>query len=402
MQQGSAQLQHADEAKQNNKSIWALSWMCFFWGVASVMVFTLLPTFLTDELHASKTHIGFIEGFAIFLAFAAKVFSGVVSDYSQTRKPIIMIGTFMSIVIKSMFAMSSSIWWIFSARAIDRLSKGIRSAPTDALIADLSPEKKEGVSYGIRQSLYTFGFVFGSLSASLLMWVSNNNYRMVFWLSVIPATAAFILLKLFVQEPLTLKSIYKKKPWQLSDIKQLPTQFWYLLGGTFLLMLARFSEAFLNFRAKEVGWQIAALPLLLVLYDLIATFVAFPMGKMADKYNKSKLLLAGILVLFLTNIIIINVQHCSGIVFGMLLAGLHMGMTQGLIASMIAGTTLPTLRGTAFALYYLVTGVAVLLGNIVAGHLSDVMGTTGAFVGGVIFTTMASVYCYFMIKNKKI
>ncbi len=390
----------SDSAK--NRSLWGIAWMSFFWSTATVMVFTLLPTFLTEELGASKTKLGMIEGVAIFLAFLAKVFSGVLSDYWRTRKPLIMVGTFASIIVKSMFAMATSISWIFIARSIDRFSKGVRSAPTDALIADLSPQHKEGASYGIRYMLYTLGAVFGGAIAATIMHLSSHNYRLVFWLSVIPAAIAFLVL-VFVVKPPVEESDIKQRPWHWRDARYLPPIFWNLLGVSFLLMLARFSEAFLTLRAKDLGWSIHMLPLLMVGYDIVNAGISLPVGKMADRYNRQKMLLAGILVLTLTNLVIISIHQPAGIFVGMLMAGLHMGMTQGLIAALIAETTLPHLRGTAFALYYLTSGTAVLIGNSLAGYLSDYMGgAVGAFWGGTVFTILAAAYLVKVMRSTRV
>lgn len=366
--------------------------MAFLWSTASVMVFTLLPTFLTQELGASKTQVGLIEGVAIFLAFLAKVFAGVLSDFWNKRKPLIVIGAIMSLMVKSIFALATSIWLVFIARSLDRLSKGVRSAPTDALIADLSPTRKEGGSYGVRQALYSLGTVVGSALAALLMMLFANEYRLVFWLSLLPALGAFALLIFYVKESSTTRRIYNETPWHWRDVQKLPPAFWRLLIITAFLMLARFSEAFLNLRAKELGWEVAHLPLLLVAYDLIAAMVAIPIGRLADQQNRLKLLLGGIAVLVITNIGIIAWPSRWGILLGMLMAGLHMGMTQGLIASMIAESTLKHLRGTAFALYYLTSGTAVLIGNTVAGHMADAYGTQGAFYGGLLFASLSILY----------
>ena len=387
----------------HNKSLWAISWVSFFGGMASLMVLSILSVFLREELHLSYKTLGAIEGFAVFMAFMAKVFSGILSDYIKARKFLILLGTFGSILIKPMFALAGGIFWIFVARTIDRFSKGIRAAPTDALIADLSPEKGEGSSYGIRYALYAFGFVSGGAIASLLMYVSANNYRLVFWLSLIPATLSFFILYFYVTESseTTNKKESRSKEWKWRDIKYLPTQFWHLMVVTFILMNARFSESFLSLRAKDLGFAIAAIPLSMVLYNLIEAFAAMPTGKLADRFNRKKILLTGILVLTTTNIVMIYAPFKEFFWIGMILAGLHLGMTQGLLGALIAESTLPHLRGTAFALYYFVAGVAVLTGNHVAGALSDWMdGAIGAFWGGLFFTTAAAMYLALMLRKK--
>ena len=388
----------------HNKSLWAISWVSFFGGMASLMVVSLLSVFMREELHLSYKELGAIEGVAIFTAFMAKVFSGILSDYIKARKSLILLGTFGSILIKPMFALAGGAFWIFAARTLDRFSKGIRAAPTDALIADLSPEKGEGSSYGIRYTLYAFGFVCGGVLASIIMHVSSNNYRLVFWLSLIPATLAFAILYFYVKEPT--KSIDKKasrsKEWKWQDIRYLPIKFWHLMAITFILMNARFSESFLSLRAKEFGFSIAAIPLSMVFYNLIEALVAMPTGKFADRFNRTKILLAGISVLILANLVMIYAPVKDIIWIGMILAGLHLGMTQGLMGTLIAESTLPHLRGTAFALYYFVAGVALLSGNHIAGYLSDLThGAVGAFWGGLFFTTAAAVYLAVVVRTEK-
>lgn len=367
-----------------------------------MMVFTLLPTFLCDVLGASKTALGLIEGMAVFCAFAAKVGSGILSDYWKSRKPLIMWGTFFSILVKVLFALASSVTWVFVARSVDRLSKGIRSAPTDALIADLSPRDQQGRSYGLRYSLYALGAVLGGCIAALTMRLSNDNYRLVFWLSTIPAAIAFIVLWVVVKAPALSAPGAPSKKWQWRQAYDMPMIFWQLLGVSFLLMLARFSEAFLTLRAKDLGWSLAMLPLLMVGYDLINAGVALPIGKLADRYDRKTLLLFGIVVLAGVNVLILTWHSAWGMAFAMLFAGLHMGMTQGLIATLVAENTLKDLRGTAFALYYLTSGIAVLIGNYIAGFLADYHGNTVAsFGGGLLFSTLSALYLFWVIRNQK-
>lgn len=374
--------------------------MSLCWSTASTMVFTLLPTFLCDVLGANKTTLGLIEGFAIFLAFIAKVGSGILSDYWRQRKILIIWGTFFSMIVKILFALANSILWVFVARSLDRFSKGIRSAPTDALIADFSSLNQQGRNYGLRYSLYTLGAVLGGSLAAYMMWLSNNNYRLVFLFSIIPSTLAFLILFIAVKNPH--HTFTPLKTWHWDQIKYLPSSFWKLLGVSFLLMLARFSEAFLTLRAKELGWALATLPLLMVGYDLVNAGIALPIGKLADRYDRRKILLIGIIILIVVNLFIINCHSRWGVVLAMFLAGLHMGMTQGVIAALVAQNTLPHLKGTAFALYYLVSGIAVLIGNSIAGLWADYHGNTiGAFKSGLVFSTLSGLYLLWIISQSK-
>ncbi len=383
-------LKHEINAKH---SIWAISWVCFFWSIASEMIFSVWPIFLKEELHVSMLHIGFINGFAVFLSFLARVCAGILSDYWHKRKTIIMFGTFLNMIIKPLFAIASSFSWALIALTLDRIVKGIRAAPTYALIADFSPTKKEGTNYGLRQSLYSLGTVIGCLLATVFMWWLYD-YRLLFWLAIIPAIIALLVLKFFVKESDSIKCIYKKHSWKIVDIKKMPKMFWHLLGITFILMLARFSVGFLALHAKHLGWQIASIPLVTVAYEIAATITAMPAGQLADQVNRNKLLCFGISILLIADLLIVGISHWGSILIGAVLGGIHFGITQGLIYAMIAEFTIPTLRGTAFALYFLTISLATLVANLVAGHLSHTFGTIGAFYGGAIFTLMAAIYSF--------
>ncbi|MBP9829048.1 MAG: MFS transporter [Proteobacteria bacterium] len=378
------------------KTLWAICLVTFLWSVASLMVFSLLPTFLTEELNVSKTTLGFIEGIAIFMAFLAKVFSGVLSDIFKTRRSLIIAGTIGTAAIKPLFALSSGVWSIFWARTLDRLSKGVRSAPSDALIADISPKASQGTSYGMRYTLETAGFVVGGALASGI-YALTQNYRIVFWCSVIPGICALIVLYRFVHDTTTIR---KQVAWHWSEVRFLPMRYWKILGGTFILMQARFSEAFLNLRAKDYGWSVTLIPLLFVAYSIVCANTAWPMGKLADRTSRLRVFLIGLLVLIVANIIMIVAPNKWWIIGGFMLCGLHMGMTHGMLSALIAENTLSHLRGTAFAMYYLVTGIAVLFGNSIAGFLSEHFHG-GAFYGGLIFTSLAALYFYKLSKENE-
>lgn len=388
------------DEKNAKLSLWGVSWMSFFWSTSSLMVFSLLPIFITEVLGASRAKLGMIEGVAISLAFFSKVFSGVTSDIFKLRKPLIAAGSFLSIVVKFMFATASSIAWIFAARSIDRLAKGVRSSPTDALIADISQNLHRGESYGLRQALYTSGAVFGSLIATILIYLTDHSYRLIFSLAAIPGIIALLILLSLVKQPVIKDDIKKNHiGWRFKDIKYLPSSFWSLLGVAFVLMLARFSEAFINIRAKDIGWQIQYLPLLIVGMDLVHAGVVYPIGRMANRRNLNGLLLKGILVLVAADIVFITTHSLIGVGIAAMMAGLHMGMTQGILATLVAESTPAELRGTAFALYYFTAGIAVLIGNTLAGKLSDIIGSTGCFMGGLVFTVLASILLFLRIRR---
>jgi len=389
----------ASSPATGNGPLWAVGWMSFFWSTGTIMVASLLPTFLTEVLHASHTKVGILEGVAIALMFASKIVSGVLSDIFRTRKPMIAIGSLFTILTKLMFAAAVSFNFVFLAKCVDRLSKGIRSSPTDALIADLSTNQTHGKSYGIRQTLYPLGVVFGSLLTTGLMILTGNSYRTIFLLATIPGIIALLILLFLIRQPRIQHELPKRSlRWNIRDIRFLSFRFWMLLSVTTILMLARFSEAFLNLQAKSVGWQVAMLPLLFVAYELVHAVIAYPMGRLADKVNRKKLLLTGMGVLILANFVLIGAKTWQGALLGATIVGLHMGMTQGLLSAMIADEAPADLRGTAFALYYFFSGGAAMVGNVIAGHLSDTYGIQGCFYGGAVFTTLAVLALFLVIQ----
>lgn len=363
------------------------------------MVFAYLPTFITEVLGASKTKLGIIEGVAMFMAFASKVFSGVLSDYFKNRKPLIIIGSIFSLMIKPMFALAGTVNMVFAARFIDRLSKGIRSAPTDAIIADLAPKAHQGKSYGTRQALYTYGGMFGAFLASRLLDVTDHNYRLIFMLSMIPSVLAIIIAVFVIKQPPILEH-GKKLDWHLKDIRFLPPRYWALLGVVAILMLARFSEGFVTLRAREAGWSLVNLPVVIVLMDLVHASTAYPMGFIADKFNRYKLMMFGLALTVAAHTTMI-VDTWYSVSMGIVFIGVYLGIMQGLMSTLIAEATPAHLRGTAFALYYLVAGTSVLIGNVIAGHLSDTFGLNGAFWGGGCFTLLAMVALFFMMRRYK-
>ncbi|MBX9977151.1 MAG: MFS transporter [Alphaproteobacteria bacterium] len=384
------------ENARNNVSLWGVAWMSFFWSTSTLMAMSILPIFITEVMGASKTKLGIMEGIAVSLSFFAKVFSGVLSDYFKNRKPLILIGTFFSIMIKPMLAIAGTINMIFAVRFIDRLSKGIRSAPTDALIADLSPKERRGASFGMRQSLYTFGGMFGALLASILMSATHHDYRLIFMLSTIPVALAFFILMFVVKQPPILEQ-GKKIDWKFSDIKFLPPRYWALLCVVFILFLARFSESFVTLRAKEAGWPLAALPLIHVLMDIVHASMAFPMGKLSDKFNRYKMLLIGLILTVCAHFSMIADVHPAMIFLGVIFVGLYLGIMQGLLSTLVSEAIPAHLRGTGFAMYYFVLGISLLIGNFVAGKLSDIFGLVGAFWGGAGFTALAIITLLLMM-----
>jgi MFS family permease len=363
------------------------------------MIFSLLPLFVTEVLGASKTTLGLIEGAAIFAAFAFKVFAGVLSDYWRNRKRLIVWGTWLGLCAKPLFVLATGSMWVMAARALDRVSKGVRSSPTDALIADLAQDSQRASSYGLRQMLYVLGAVVGVGVAALVMWLSGDQYRLVFALALLPNALALVLLYRYVPEPATLG--HSGPQWHWRDLGQLPPAFWQFLAVVFVLMLARFSEAFLVLKAKDIGWASRYVPLLLIPMDLVHALVAYPFGRLGDRYKRQRLLFQSLWVFLAADVVFVTQHNVPGLVLGFLLMGLHMGMSQGLLSTLVAQVTPGHLRGTAFAVYYLTCGTAVLLGNTLAGQLADRLGIVAPFVGGTLWVLLSLLLLSVMMRKAK-
>ena len=386
--------------QQNNNNIWAISTVSFCWSFASLMAASVLPFFLTEILHVSYAKIGYIEGIAIFLAFVAKIFSGIFSDWLKKRYILILFGSIISVITKPMFALSSSYQMICLARSVDRIAKGIRSAPTDALIAD-SNVNNLSYAFGVRQALYTLGTVFGAGFAILMMYFVGLKYEIIFYVATVPAVIAVIVLLLFVKDPisslrdpllvdqkLTDQKTNKKPFGHVYDLKKFSGYYWGILFITFFLMIARFSESFLSLKVKKFGWSIHWSPLIFIVLDLSHSYFAFVSRKFFTKAATEKLLLVGLMVLILANIMWFFADTNLMLIISLILTGMHLGFTQGVLRTLLA-TSVSELYGSAFALFYLVSGCGVLIGNSLAGVLAETFELSTVFIGGMVSSSIA-------------
>ncbi len=373
------------------KSIWVLGFVSLLMDVSSEMIHSLLPLFLVTGLGASALTVGAIEGLGQSTALIIKVFSGVLSDYLGNRKNVVLFGYAMGAATKPVFALASGIGMIFSAKIIDRVAKGIRSAPRDALIADLTPKAILGSAFGLRQSLDTVGAILGPLLAVGLMLLWANDFRAVFWMAAIPGALAALLFAIGIKEPERNAQNSKEKlnPITRKNLKRMGQPFWWVtaIGGIFTL--ARFSEAFLVLRAEQTGVALALVPLVMVVMNLVYASTAFPFGKLSDKMSHRTLLTTGLIVLFVADLVLANSSHWSMVLIGVALWGVHMGMTQGLLATMVASSAPDDLRGTAFGFFNLVSGLAMLTASITAGLLWDSLGASSTFYAGAVFCVIA-------------
>ena len=371
------------------RSIWALGFVSLLMDVSSEAIHSLLPVFMATVLGASMLTIGLLEGAAEATALIVKVFSGALSDWWGKRKPLAIMGYGLGALSKPLFALASGMGLIVTARLLDRMGKGIRGAPRDALVADIAPPEMRGAAFGLRQSLDTAGAFIGPLFAMGLMLLWANDFRAVFWAATVPALLCVALLVFGVKEPERAPGAARTNPISRANLKRLSAAYWSVVTIGAVFTLARFSEAFLVLRAQQGGLPLAAIPLVLIVLNLVFSAGAYPLGKLSDSVSHTRLLMAGMAVLIAADALLAWSNH--GVVFwlGVALWGLHMALTQGLLATMIANAAPPDLRGTAFGMFNLVCGVAMLLASGLAGWLWDRLGAPTTFVAGMGFSALA-------------
>ena len=366
------------------KGVWVLGGVSLLMDVSSEMIHSLLPLFMATTLGASVIIIGIIEGVAEATALMLKVFSGVISDYVGKRKGLALLGYGLGALSKPLFAIAPTSGMVFSARMIDRIGKGIRGAPRDALVADVTPPEIRGAAYGLRQALDTIGAFLGPLLAVALMFLWDNDFQSIFWVAAIPAVLSIALLGFGLKEPNTSVVQKRTNPLRRENLKKLSAAYWWVVAIGSIFTLARFSEAFLVLRAQQMAIPLFAIPLVMVAMNLVYSLTAYPFGKLSDRMSHSKMLQWGLLVLIAADIVLALSSHWSTLLAGVALWGIHMGMTQGLLAAMVAHTAQPELRGTAFGMFNLMSGIALLLASAGAGVLWEMLGAASTFYAGAI------------------
>lgn len=366
--------------------VWALGCVSSLMDVSSEMVHALLPVYLVTGLGASASAVGIIEGIAESTASITKVFSGALSDWMKRRKFLTALGYGMAAFTKPIFPLAPTLDWVIAARFIDRVGKGIRGAPRDALIADISPVHLRGASFGLRQSLDTVGAFAGPLLAIGLMWLTDGGFVPVFWIAVIPGFLAFTLVVVAVREPQRPEGLRQvRMPLSPGELRRLGTAYWWVVAVATVFTLARFSEAFLVLRAQSVGVPLMAVPAALVIMNIAYAISAYPMGVLSDRMDRVTVLVLGLLLLVAADLVLAFATGAVGVALGVLLWGLHMGFTQGLLATLIAEAAPQELRGTAFGMLNLVTGLALLAASVIAGVSWDLTGPQGTFLTGAAF-----------------
>ncbi len=374
------------------RGVWALGLVSLFMDVSSEMIHSLLPVFLVTALGASVTTVGFLEGIAEATASITKVFSGTWSDRLGKRKGLTVLGYGLAALTKPLFAVAPTTAWIFAARFADRVGKGIRGAPRDALMAELTPGEIRGAAFGLRQTLDTIGAFAGPLLAMALMAITANQFRTVFWFAVIPAFVSVALLVLFVREPERAgKTAGKGSIAWREMFGALGSPYWWVVTVATLFTLARFSEAFLLLKVTDVGVGAALVPIVLVIMNAVYAVSAYPAGYLSDRVGRWGVLAAGAALLVVADLALAVAGSPTAALAGVAIWGLHMGFTQGLFAALVADVAQPDKRGTAFGVFNLVTGLALLVASVLAGVLWDFGGARLTFLAGAGFTAIAAV-----------
>lgn len=371
------------------KTIWTLGFVSLFMDLSSELIHSLLPVFLVTTLGASALTVGLIEGVAEAAALMVRVFSGTISDFFGKRKFLIFIGYGMAALSKPLFPMAGNVETVFTARFLDRIGKGIRGAPRDALIADVSPPEIRGACFGLRQSMDTVGAFLGPLLAVLLLFLYQGDIELVLWVAVVPALLAVLLIVIGIEEPKArLRSKPARSPLSFKILNEFSGRYRWVVALGALFTMARFSEAFLVLRAAQIGLAVTWIPLAMVLMSLAYAVSAYPAGLWSDRVEKRGLLALAMAFLVLADLILATAETLPMLFVGLVLWGLHMGFSQGILAAMVADTTPAHWKGTAYGFFNFVSGVFMLLASVLAGWLWDRYGAEFTFYCGALFASL--------------
>ena len=372
------------------RTVIALGFVSLCMDTSSEIIHSLLPAVLVTVLGANALSIGIIEGAAEATTAIARIFSGALSDWLGKRKLLVLIGYGLAALTKPLFPLATGVGTVFIARFLDRIGKGIRGAPRDALIADVTPLELRGTAFGLRQSMDTVGAFLGPMLAILMMAATGGDFRFAFWIAVIPAALAVLLILYGVHEPAAPGEGERRQfPVRRAELARLGVEYWWLVGIATVLTLARFSEAFLLLAAQHAGMALALIPAVLVLMNIAYAASAYPFGRLADRRSRPNLLMMGISFLIAADIVLATAGSVWQVMAGAAVWGLHMGATQGLLSAIVADAVPADLRGTAFGLYSLITGAAMLAASIIAGSLWTAVGPAATFTAGAAFAVLS-------------
>ncbi|KVC50095.1 MFS transporter [Burkholderia diffusa] len=379
------------------RTVWALGLVSLFMDLSSELIHALLPIYLVSTMGMSVAALGVLEGAAEATAMIVKVFSGAISDWLGRRKGLLLVGYGLAALTKPLFPLASTPAVVVTARLLDRVGKGIRGAPRDALVADVAPHEIRGACFGLRQSMDTVGAILGPMLAIVLMLWFGDRIRTVLWFAVVPAFVAIALIVFGVREPEQSKpDRHFRSPLRWSALREFPRSYWFVVAAGATFTLARFSEAFLVLRAQQTGLDAAWIPAVMVAMSVTYSLSAWPVGILSDRLDRRVLLAAGMVLLIAADLLLGMGTSTISMFAGVAVWGLHMGFTQGILAAMVSETAPAALRGTAFGVFNLVSGICMLLASSIAGALWTRFGASTTFLAGAALVVVPLCLCRFM------
>lgn len=374
------------------KTVWLLGFVSLFMDFSSELIHSLVPLFLVNVLGANMLEVGIIEGVAEATALIVKIFSGAISDVVGKRKILLVIGYGLATLTKPLFPLAQHVETVFLARFLDRIGKGIRGAPRDAFIADVTSKKFLGASYGLRQSMDSIGAVLGPLTAVLLLFLWED-IRFALWFAFIPALICMYIIIFKIREPeQVVKKALPKKIFSFSVMRAFPASFWLIVAVSSLFMLARFGEAFLILKAQEAGFEIEFTPLVIAVMSIAYVLSAYPAGILSDRLKRKYMLYIALVLLILADLCFANADSYLPVLLGTLLWGFHMGFSQGILSAMVAETAPDDKRGSAFGFFNLFSGISMLIASIVAGSMWEYFGSAFTFYTSIGFAVLSFIF----------
>ncbi|KWA07960.1 MFS transporter [Burkholderia territorii] len=379
------------------RTVWALGLVSLFMDLSSELIHALLPIYLVSTMGMSVAALGVLEGAAEATAMIVKVFSGAISDWLGRRKGLLLLGYGLAALTKPLFPLASTPAVVVTARLLDRVGKGIRGAPRDALVADVAPPEIRGACFGLRQSMDTVGAILGPMLAIVLMLWFGDHIRTVLWFAVVPAFVAIALIVFGVREPEQSKpGRHFRSPLRWSALREFSRSYWFVVAAGATFTLARFSEAFLVLHAQQTGLDAAWIPAVMVAMSVTYSLSAWPVGILSDRLDRRVLLAAGMVLLIAADLLLGIGTSTISMFAGVAVWGLHMGFTQGILAAMVSETAPAALRGTAFGVFNLVSGICMLLASSIAGALWMRFGASATFLAGAALVVVPLCLCRFM------
>lgn len=359
--------------------VWVLGRVSLLTDISSEMILAVLPVYLGTVMGVSMATIGLIEGIAEATAAVMRVFAGAIGDRLGRYKAIVVFGYGLSALSKIVFPFAGSPAPIFAARIIDRVGKGLRTSPRDAMIARATHPSILGRAFGIRQSLDTLGAVFGPLLAIVILGVTHNDFQLLFWIAVAPGVLAVIVLTRAAEEPNGGATPLQRIPLTRADLARLGFAFWWIAAGAAFLTFGRGAKAFLVLRTEDVGVPLWLVPIAFVIMNTVYAATAYPVGGLSDRIDRRRLLAAGIVVLILSDVVLAMASGPWVGLLGVVLWGLHFGMTQGVLATLVVDSAPEPLRGTAFGAFSLLSGFALVASGALGGMVWDAWGPSTLF-----------------------